>query len=122
MNKRLNETKKLELIRRYESGMPIALLNAETGIPRSTLYSWVQQYQTTTPTKNGIINLKGFNSLRRKSERLEDMVSILKTANCTASSDLQDKLYEMEKLYEQFNIHVVCDAFDVPLSRARKWR
>lgn len=34
--------------------------------------------------------------------------------NCCVGSTLKDKLNELEKLYGQYSVHVLCDALDVP--------
>lgn len=37
----------------------------------------------------------------------------MKLVNCTCNAPLKTKLYELEKLYGQFSVHVLCAALDV---------
>ena len=55
-----------------------------------------------------------FNQLERKINRQSEIIEILKTVNCHSGSPLQDKLCELEKLYEKYNVHVLCEALNVP--------
>lgn len=44
------------------------------------------------------------------------MIKILKSVNCTVNSPLKDKLYELEKLYGKYSVHVLCDSLEVSRS------
>ena len=41
------------------------------------------------------------------------MIKILKSVDCTVHSPLRDKLYELEKLYGKYSVHVLCDSLEV---------
>ena len=52
--------------------------------------------------------------LENKVARLESIVEILKSAPCTPKAPLRQRLYAAEQLYGKYNVHVICDAFDIP--------
>lgn len=47
-------------------------------------------------------------------EKLEGIIQVLKSVDCTVSAPLQDKLKALEALYGQFSVHTLCDALEVP--------
>lgn len=49
----------------------------------------------------------------RETKKLEQICKVLQAVNCTVSSPLQTKLSELEKLYGQYSVHVLCEALDV---------
>ena len=51
--------------------------------------------------------------LLRRVTKLENIVSILKMVNCTVHAPLKEKLYELELLYDQYDVHTLCQALDV---------
>lgn len=51
--------------------------------------------------------------LKNKNKRLQGIIEILKKVNCNANSPLKIKLYELEKLYGEYSVHMLCDALDV---------
>ena len=52
--------------------------------------------------------------LRRKFEKLKNIVKILQRLDCKPTDPLSIKLPEMEKLYGQYSVHALCDALSVP--------
>ncbi len=60
------------------------------------------------------VNVRNFHLLENKVARLENIVEILKSATCTPKSPLKQRLYAAEQLYGKYNVHVICDAFDIP--------
>ena len=51
--------------------------------------------------------------MKRRIGKFEDMIQVLKTASCTVSSPLQEKLKAMELLYGHFSVHALCGALEV---------
>lgn len=47
-------------------------------------------------------------------QKLENMIAILKTVNCTVHAPLKEKLHELELLYDQYDVHTLCEALNVP--------
>ena len=84
-------------------------------VSRSTLYRW------THDCGKSISNLghakgpsaKDYNMLQRRIEKLENIISILKTVNCTIHAPLKEKLSELELIYGQYDVHTLCAALEV---------
>lgn len=91
-------------------------LCAEYGISRSTLYRWAGDYSKpdSDSGKNHIPTVKDYNTLQRKVEKLENIITILKTVNCTIRAPFKKKLSELELLYSQYDVHTLCEALEVP--------
>ena len=107
--------KKQEAIDRFISGESAAAILADIGIPKSTLYNWVHIYQEEQAELNRkTVDIRNFHLLENKVARLETIIEILKSASCTPKSPLKQRLYAAEQLYGKYNIHVICDAFDIP--------
>lgn len=102
-------------IDRFISGESAADILADTGIPKSTFYNWVYIYQEEKKALNKrTVNIRNFHLLENKVVRLENIIEILKSANCTPKSPLKQKLYAAEQFYGEYSVHVICDAFDIP--------
>lgn len=105
---------KQQVIERYISGEPTAKILVDTGIPKSTFYSWVRAYQEKQKgTKQKVVNIRNYHLLENKVARLEGIIEILKFASCTANAPLKQRLYAAEQFYGKYNIHMICDAFDI---------
>ena len=107
--------KKQEAIDRFISGESAAAILTDIGIPKSTFYNWVRIYQEEQAELNRkTVDIRNFHLLENKVARLETIIEILKSASCTPKSPLKQRLYAAEQLYGKYNIHVICDAFDIP--------
>ena len=100
------------LKRHFIGKQTAAQIGREMRIPHQTIGAWI------TTAKFG---LKGsewtprrIRELCGKVKRLENIIAVLKTVNCTAHSPAQEKLVELERLYGHFSNHVLCDALDIP--------
>lgn len=99
----------------FISGESAAAILADIGIPKSTFYNWVRIYQEEQAELNKkTVDIRNFHLLENKVARLEIIIEILKSASCTPKSPLKQRLYAAEQLYGKYNIHVICDAFDIP--------
>lgn len=105
---------KQELVLRYQNGESVSDICTQIGIARSTLYSWLKPYQTTITEAGTVVTPKEFSTLKKRVEKLEGIINVLKSVNCTVSAPLQDKLKVLETLYGQFSVHTLCDALEVP--------
>lgn len=107
---------KQAIIDRYISGgeSPASIL-ADTGIPKSTFYSWLRAYKEEHNAANKkSVNIRNYNLLVNKVARLEGIIEILKNATCTPQAPLKQRLYAAEQLYGKYSVHMICDAFDIP--------
>ena len=56
---------------------------------------------------------KEYKLLLHRIEKLENIVKILKTVNCTVQAPLKEKLTELELLHGQYDVHTLCEALEV---------
>ena len=108
----ISNTEKQDLIQRYHSGESATGLCLQADIPRSTFYTWLKP-QTIACTTDQSISITEFTKLKNRVKRHEQIIEVLKTVKCTATSPLQEKLTELEKLHGQYSVHVICEALDV---------
>ena len=107
------QEQKCQFVMRYQSGESVIDICTETGIARSTLYSWLKPYQTNVTDTGVQVTPHEFAVLKKRVTRLEDIIKVLKSAECTVSAPLQDKLRALEALHGKFSVHVLCDAMEV---------
>lgn len=109
----LSIKEKQALVARYHAGEAAAEICADVGVARSTFYSWLKPYTTTTTATGYTVSQPEFNKMKQKIQKLEQKVKILQKVNCTASAPLQEKLQELAKLYGQYSVHAICEALCV---------
>lgn len=114
MLKKYLEKEKLPIIAQIQQGKSIAQISLETGIARSTIYSWLNKISMPTTPEGKFITLREVNRLRHQLEKYHNMVQILHTVNCTVHSSNQEKLAALETLYGQYDVHTLCEALKVP--------
>ena len=115
MNTKHDPAKKQTVITRYKSGEPISHIVQDTCIPRSTIYNWLK-ISTAAEDNRKELTPQNFQMLAKKVKRLEGIIEILKTADCSPKDSLKVKLDALEKLHEQhtYSVHMICEALDVP--------
>lgn len=79
---------KRELVLRYQNGESVSDICTQTGIARSTLYSWLKPYQTTLTEAGMVVTPKEFVYLKKRLKKLEDIIQVLKSVDCTISAPL----------------------------------
>lgn len=97
-------------------GQSIAQISMNAGVPRSTLYHWIQKHRQKEQSQKDHsqpVTLQNIHRLEAKIQRLEGIVSILKTVPCTVHAPLLDRLNAIEQLQGQYSIHMLCEAMDV---------
>ena len=52
--------------------------------------------------------------LEAKIARLEGIIEIIKKANILPNSPLKDKLYAAESISDDYSVHMLCEALDIP--------
>lgn len=73
--KSYSEEVKQQVIERYLSDEPSASILAETGIPKSTFYSWVRDYQEKQKDANQkSVNIRNYHLLESKVARLKGII------------------------------------------------
>ena len=107
------EKEKKSFVKRFQQGETVASICAEHNIPKSTFYLWISQFKQTVTRTGRIITPKAYDSLKRHSEKQENIIGVLKSVNCTCNSPLKDKLNAIEPLYGKYSVFVLCEALDI---------
>ena len=110
---RISAEEKYLLVTRYQDGESVAEICADTGVARSTFYTWIKPYTISTTDSCYEVSQQEFIKMKQKLQKLEQKVEILQKVDCTASAPLQDKLKELAKLYGQYSVHALCEALCV---------
>ena len=77
---------KLSIITRYQQGERITALSNELAISRSTLYRWLKSFPSDSIGKPLKFSYQEYASLQRKVEKLQNIITILKSADCLVSA------------------------------------
>ena len=83
-------------------------------IPKSTFYRWLKDYNDSQKQKTKTVNIRVYNAMEGKIQRLKGIIEILKTAECSPRSPLQIKLHVAEELSKKYNVRMVCESLDIP--------
>lgn len=114
MGKNFLEQEKQALVTRYQHGESVQALCRESGASKSSLYEWIKRYRGIWSQTGQIVTPQEFDHLKRRAEKLENIVTVLKKVYHTDTEPTQTKLLALEKLYGQYSVHVLCEALDVP--------
>lgn len=106
------EELKKQLVVEYLSGVKkTSEILAPHNIPKSNLFRWLKKYAPDwNADEQTEFTFRNFYLRGIKIKRLEAIISILKRVNCTVDAPLKKRLSELEKLYGEYNVHVLCDA------------
>ncbi len=107
------DQEKVAAIVRCKQGTSAKELSAEYRVRERTIYRWAQVYQAVNPSGREPFTAKEYDMLLRRVAKLENIISILKSVNCTVHAPLKEKLCELELLYGQYDVHTLCEALDV---------
>lgn len=108
----IDEQKKV-IVARREKGESVRSLCSEFNIPRSTLYRWCKAYKVDI-TANGIsFTAREINQMQNRIVKLNNIITILQTVNCTVSAPLRERLTALESLYGQYDVYTLCEALVV---------
>lgn len=107
------DQEKAAAIVRYKQGTSAQELSSEYGVSQRTIYRWAKLYQQVNPSGREPLTAKEYDTLLRRVTKLENIISILKAANCTVHAPLKEKLCELELLHGQYDVHTLCEALDV---------
>lgn len=111
MNQKYSQETKDYILKCYLSGESILSIQKNSGIPRSTMYHWIKEYNHNHQSKGHIINLKDYNDLNRKYERCLTIIKILQSSPCLATDSVDQKYFAIEDLIlEGYNVNVICEA------------
>jgi len=111
---KLTAEEKQALVTRYYNGESVADICLQSGVARSTFYTWLKPHKTIQTEAGYEISPAEFAKLRTRVVKLEQEIDVLKRVNCTVSAPLKERLHALESLYGQYSVHVLCEALDVP--------
>ena len=113
MNKKFSTEEKQDFVKRYYNGESVADICVQSDIPKSTFYKWIKIYKTTLTESGYEVSTNEFIKMSKRVKRLEKIIEVLKTVNCTNHAPLQEKLPELALLHDQYSVRVLCEALDV---------
>lgn len=95
---------------------PVSQLSSEHSIPRSTIYTWIKECKDAEQANGESVPAikKSSKQLEQKIARLESIIKVLKTCGCAVNAPLFDRLNAIERMQDQYSVHVLCEALDVP--------
>ena len=110
------------LLQRRLDGESVASIAADTGIPRSTVYSWIaaaKEAREEDARKKGeklALDPRSYYKLKERIEKLEGMVAVLKVVFDVSSMPLDKRLKVLEEFYleERYSVRLMCEVLDVP--------
>jgi len=106
------EELKLQIIARYKNDEKIISISKESGIPRSTIYRWINDDKFANSTPQSVKD-KEIKKLEQKIEKLQTMLAIIHEVGISINVPLKDKLNAMTPLYGKYNVHWLCEAMQV---------
>ena len=107
-------TIKAQAVARKVNGEPVNTICEELGISRTSLYRWGKDPATRICGETDHeMTVRNFNIMRNKLDRQLQIIEVLKTVKCTVHAPLKEWLAELESLYGQYSVHVLCEALDV---------
>ena len=110
MKQMYNQESRENAINMYLCGESIMSIHNSTGISRTTLYDWINDYNS---SQKKPINMADYNKLKMHCEKLERMVAILKSAGCTVDAPLKTRYEVIKNMSDTYNVSSLCAALDV---------
>lgn len=110
--KKYSDEQKSKIINKHLHGETVTKLSQETGIARSTLYQWINDYNSKID-KNRRVNIGDYKKLKQHSEKLENIITIIKTTDSFNRTPLHERFEEIKKLSDKYSINTLCEALSV---------
>ena len=113
-----SEEEKNAVMSRYAAGSEeVNSMLAEYGIPKSTFNQWLREYDQRYGCESKYdFSPRNFRNILMRNDHLEDLLAVLKDSYCSPNAPLRERLNEAEKLYKNYNVHLVCEALNVSRS------
>ena len=114
--KHYTEEEKNTVMSRYAAGgEEVKSMLKEYGIPKSTFNQWLREYDLRYGCNSKYdFSPRNFRSILRRNDHLEDLLAVLNESYCSPNAPLEDRLSEAENLYKSYNVHLVCEALNIP--------
>lgn len=110
--KKYSDEQKSKIINKHLHGETVTKLSQETGIARSTLYQWINDYNSKID-KNRRVNIGDYKKLKQHCEKLENIITIIKSTDSFNRSPLHERFEEIKKLSDKYSIATLCEALSV---------
>lgn len=110
--KRKSESTKILAVRDYHKGKKVADICRKYNCTKSTFYTWVRPY-TEKKNKYGTVKLKDLQIAKERIKKLENEIEILHNSSFFKELKTKDKNSEIDKQYEKYSVHELCDAFSL---------
>lgn len=110
MRTKFTQEQKQAMVERYFAGESAKGIAEDSGVSRSTLYLWINEYKDKAGYKD--ISLKKIKTTIQHAEYLEKMVALLQDW-CASCTSLQERLYHIERLSAEYPVNLLCKTFKV---------
>lgn len=107
------EKNKIEIVKRYGNGDSVGSICKDINLPKSTIYYWIKRYGKNIKKDTPAGTILELDHARKRIKKLEGIIGVLGTVDCTASSPLKQKLKALEPLHGQYSVHTLCEALDI---------
>ena len=109
------EEEKIAIMSRYAAGgEEVKQILAECGVPKSTFNQWLLEYDIKFGSNSKYdFTPRNFRSILRRNDHLEDLLAVLNDSYCSPNASLTERLLEAERLYKNYNVHLVCEALNI---------
>lgn len=74
---RISIEEKHSLVARYQAGESVSDICADSGVPKSTFYTWIKPYTVTMTDSGHAVSQQAFIKMKQKLQKLEKKIEIL---------------------------------------------
>jgi putative transposase len=74
---RLSEEEKYQLVERYQNGESVSAICFQTGISKSTFYTWLRPYKSTYSNAGYTVSANEFIKMKQHIVKLEQKIEVL---------------------------------------------
>ena len=106
------QKEKVAVVNRYLNGETISSIARETGISRSTIYTWIKE-RNKAFNKGKAPNFRHLHDLEQKVERQQLIIEILQRSPCSPNAPLAQRYEVIKNLCDEYNVHTLCEALKV---------
>lgn len=113
MKTNYTDEQKRQLVNLYKHGIKVRDICNEYNISKTTMYTWIKEYQTCKMGDGTEITAKDYYELQRKYQRVQIDYNILVECNCLPTEKMSNKLGAIERLDGKYTIHALCRVLGV---------
>ena len=109
MNK-INKRDKERILEELRNGVSVITVAKKHNVSRSTIYRWRQEEKN---HPDPLLKDKNVALLTKRILHLEEIIQIIKEADCLPSAPLRERLYALERICGDHKVKVLCEALNV---------